>query len=489
MMLWKPAARSAWSLPVTSGAGGALALAEPLWTGSDIAEATRGVAHGPRFVASGVSIDSRDIAPGDLFVALTGARDGHDFVPSALAKGAAGALTARPLDGSCVVVDDTFEGLKRLAEAARIRARQARRGAVTGSVGKTSVTQLVRAGLDRAGAAHGSIKSHNNHLGVPLTLARMPAGTRRAIFEIGMNHADEITPLTLMVRPHAAAITTVEAVHVENFPDGEAGVARAKAEILDGVEPGGLAILNADNRWFDFLKAEARRRGLRVRAFGKAKGSDAQLLRFAPAPGGASIEARIDDKRVEFPVRQAAAHWGPMSLCALLMMRALDVDLDTGLDALAAFEPLAGRGAERRLKTGRGEFVLVDESYNASPVSVAAALTSLGARAVRGRRIAALTDMLELGAESPARHAALAQAVEAAGIDLVFCAGPLMKSLFEALPPSRRGGYAATAEELSPLLNAAVGAADVVMIKGSHASLASLLVENLVAAAALDGEG
>jgi len=455
--------------------------ARPLWTSDEIVTATRGRLAGDTFVAAGVSIDTRDLAPGDLFVALAGARDGHQFVPAAVAGGAAGSLTTRPAEGPAIIVADTLEGLRRLGEAARGRARRARRGAVTGSVGKTSVTQAVRAGLDRAGAAHGSVKSYNNHIGVPLTLARMPATTERAIFEIGMNHEGEITPLSLMVRPHAVAITNVEAVHVENFPDGEAGVARAKAEIFEGLEPGGFAILNADNRWFDTLKAEARRRGARVRAFGRAKGADAQLIRFAPAPGGASVEARIDDTRVEFPVRQSAPHWGPMSLCALLMMRALNVDLDTGLAALGAFAPLAGRGAERDLCWTGGRLTLIDESYNASPVSVAAALANLGARTGGGRRIAALTDMLELGPDSAQRHAELATAVETARVDLVFCAGPLMKSLFEALPAGRRGAWAPTAEDLLPSLAEALGAGDVVMIKGSRDSRAAALVAGLVA--------
>jgi UDP-N-acetylmuramoyl-tripeptide--D-alanyl-D-alanine ligase len=453
----------------------------PLWASNEIVAATHGRLEGGAFTAGGVSIDSRDLTAGDLFVALAGERDGHEFVPAARARGAGGCLTTRRVDGPSVIVGDTLEGLRRLAEAGRVRAGRARRGAVTGSVGKTSVTQTVRGGLDRAGAAHGSVKSYNNHIGVPLTLARMPAGTERAVFEIGMNHAGEISPLSLMVRPHAVAITNVEAVHVENFVDGEAGVARAKAEILDGLEPGGVAILNADNRWFDTLRTEARRRGAKVRAFGHGKGADAQLLRFAPAPGGASVEARIDGLRVEFPVRQSAPHWGPMSLCALLMMRALDVDLDVGLAALGAFEPLAGRGAERQLEGPRGRLTVIDESYNASPVSVAAALANLGARACEGRRIAALTDMLELGPDADQRHAELARSVEAAGVDLVFCAGPLMKSLFEALPSDRRGAWTPTVDMLLPALTEALGGGDVVMIKGSRDSRAADLVAGLLA--------
>lgn len=451
----------------------------PLWTSEEIRAATGGLTRGGVFAAGGISIDSRDISASDLFVALAGARDGHAFVAAARAGGASGVLAARPVEGPCIVVGDTLEGLTRLGEAARVRAMSARRGAVTGSVGKTSVTQAVRAALDRAGAGHGSVKSYNNHIGVPLTLARMPAATQRAIFEIGMNHEGEITPLSRLVRPHAVAITTVEAAHLENFADGEAGVARAKAEIFEGLEPGGVAILNADNRWFDYLKAEARRRGAKVRTFGRAKSADAQLIRFAPAPGGASVEARIDQTRVEFPLRQKAAHWGPMSLCALLMARALNVDLETCIAALGGFTPLAGRGAERVVEAARGPFTLVDESYNASPASVVAALSALGARAVAGRRIAVLTDMLELGADAAEWHAALATTAEGAGVDLVFCAGPLMKSLFDALSAGRRGGWAADAEALAPRLADAVGAGDVVMVKGSHASRAALLAEVL----------
>ena len=456
----------------------------PLWTSAEIAAATGGEARGPAFTAMGVSIDSRALEGGDLFVALSGVRDGTAFAPAALAAGAGGALTARPVDGPCIVVGDTLEGLCKLGELGRLRARRARRGAVTGSVGKTSVTQVVRAGLDLAGRAHGSVKSYNNHIGVPLTLARMPADTERAIFEIGMNHPGEIAPLSLIVRPRAVAITTVEAVHVENFADGEQGVARAKAEILYGLDAGGLAILNADNRWFDYLKAEARRRGAKVRAFGRALTSDAQLLRFAPAPGGASVEARIDARRVEFPIRQSAPHWGPMSLCALLMMRALDVDLEVGLAALEAFEPLTGRGAERPLLGPRGRFLLIDESYNASPVSVTAALVNLGGKAASGRRIAVLTDMLELGAAGCDLHAGLAAPIEAAKVDLVFCAGPLMKALFDALPSHRRGAYAVDAEALLPMLVDALGPGDVVMVKGSRDSKAASVVVGLTAAAA-----
>jgi len=456
---------------------------ELLWTSVEILAATGGVPAGGAFEATGVSIDSRTLAAGDLFVALPGERDGRDFIADALARGASGVLTTPPpAAGPCVVVDDALEALRRLAEAARLRAPAARRGAVTGSVGKTSVTQAVRAGLVLAGRAHGSVQSYNNHIGVPLTLARMAADTQRAVFEIGMNHAGEIAPLSRLVRPGAVAITTVGAAHMENFADGEAGVARAKAEIFAGVERGGIAILDADSPWFDYLQGEARRAGAKPRTFGAAGGADARLVHFGPAPQGASVSARIDGRQVEFPIRHAGVHWGPMSLCALLMMRALDVDLETGLAALADFAPLEGRGAERRIRLPGGPFTLIDESYNANPISVAAALDTLGARRARGgRRIAVLTDMLELGDEAPERHADLARPIEAARVDLVFCAGPLMESLWRALPPTRRGGYAASAAELSQIVERSIAPGDVVMVKGSKASRAQALAAALAA--------
>jgi UDP-N-acetylmuramoyl-tripeptide--D-alanyl-D-alanine ligase len=379
-----------------------------------------------------------------------------------------------------VRVNDTLIALADLGAAARERASLARRGAVTGSVGKTSVTQAVLAGVKRAGDGHGSVRSFNNHIGVPLTLARMPGSTRRAVFEMGMNHAGEIAPLSRLVRPHVAAVTNVEAVHVENFPDGEAGVAGAKGEIFDGLEAGGEAILNADNAWTGELAARARTRGGSVRTFGLSEAADARVVRFAATSAGAEIEASIDGETVAYSLRQSAPHWGPMSLCVILMLEALGVERSLALEALAGFEPLAGRGVVLELEGRDGPFTLIDESYNASPVSMAAALQALGVRTVRGRRIAALTDMLELGPDAAARHAALARQVAAAGVDQVFLAGSLMRSLWDNLPCGRRGAWAPTAADLAPVLADAVKAGDVVMVKGSNASRASHLVKTLV---------
>ena len=454
-------------------------MAKPLWTSEEIAAATGGRLSGAPFAVDGVSIDTRSIEPGDLFVALGGVRDGHEFVATAMAGGATGALVSKGVDVSSVVVRDTLQALEMLGEAARERAPQTRRGAVTGSVGKTSVTQAVRAGLMLAGKAHSSVKSYNNHIGVPLTLARMPRDTERAVFEIGMNHEDEITPLSRFVRPHAVAITTVGPVHVENFPDGEAGVARAKAEIFAGLEPGGVAVLNADNKWFDFLSAEARKAGAVVRSFGAGETCDARLIDFQPQAGYAVVQARLHGKAMDFPILQTGFHWGPNSMAVLLMLEALGVDLNDSLAALGSFEPLAGRGAERVIKLADGDFTLIDESYNANPVSMGAAFAALGARKAMGRRIVALTDMLELGAEGPAFHAGLAEPLDDAGVELVFCAGPLMKSLWDALPPTRRGGYAETAVELGLLIAAAVEPGDLIMVKGSNGSRAGAVVTAL----------
>jgi UDP-N-acetylmuramoyl-tripeptide--D-alanyl-D-alanine ligase len=459
-------------------------MTDPLWTADEIATAVGGRLDGAAFAATGVTFDSRELEPGDLFVALAGERDGHDFVTQAFAKGAAGALTARAIEGGpCVIVEDTLKGLEAMAGHARDRAPRVARGAVTGSVGKTSVTQAIRAGLELAGPAHSSVKSFNNHIGVPLTLARMPRTTARAVFEIGMNHADEIRPLSKLVRPHAACVTTVGPVHTENFPDGEAGVARAKAEIFEGLERGGRAVINRDDGWFDSLNAAARDAGAGVRTFGWDETADARLLDFQPETNGARVTARIHGRDYVFKLRQSGFHWGLNSLCVLLMLEALSVDMETGMAALEAFEPLAGRGAAKLVNVSDGAFLLVDESYNANPLSMKAALASLASRAPAegGRRIVVLTDMLELGEDSARHHAAIAETVAANGVDLVFCAGPQMKKLWDALPQERRGAWFEDASTLAPQVTAVVAPGDVVMVKGSNGSKASLIAKALEA--------
>jgi len=482
-------------------------MSEPLWTSQEIADAVGGAVSGAPFVVSGLNIDTRALARGDLFVALTGERDGNAFAANAFKAGAAGALVSRPVEGgSYIQVDDTLAALERLGVAARDRA-PAKRIAVTGSVGKTSVTQAISAALKLAGPSHAPVKSFNNHIGVPLTLARMPRDTEFAVFEIGMNHAGEIGPLSKLVAPDVCVITTVGPVHTENFPDGEAGVAKAKAEIFEGLKPGGVAVLNADDAWFDLLADVARSRGARILTFGRSEDCDAQVIevrrsRFGvaetiPALIAGSFEREADMTTViarfhgelwRFFVGQTGAHWGHNSLASLLALDALGVPTKFGLEALESFTPLQGRGAEQTLQTVDGAFTLIDESYNANPVSMAAALATLGARQTHGRRIAVLTDMLELGEHAARYHAELAAPIDAAKVELVFCAGPMMSGLWNALPDSRRGGYAADAHALAPMLVAAVQPGDVIMVKGSNGSNAAAVIQALLSSVPISPE-
>lgn len=455
----------------------------PLWTSAEIVAATGGSLSGPAFEATGLTYNSREIGPGDLFLALKGARDGHDFAAAAFAAGAAGALTEHAVEGGpSVIVGDTLTGLEALGAAARDRT-PARRGAVTGSVGKTSVTQAIKAGLDLAGPSHASIKSYNNHIGVPLTLARMPRATERAVFEIGMNAPGEIAPLSRQVRPHAACVTTVGPVHIEAFADGEAGVAAEKAAIFEGLVEGGAAVFNADVAYAAVLDAAARRAGGRIATFGSAAGCDARLIDFQPNDEGARVRAELFGRTIDFPLAQSGFHWGLNSLCVLLMLDALDVPLDTGLAALSEFQPLAGRGQTRVVNAPGGAFTLIDESYNANPLSMAAGFRSLGARPLPpgGRRVVVLTDMLELGDRSEALHEGLAGPIEAAGLDLVHAAGPEMKRLYDDLPGSRQGLWRPTAAELAAEAAMLAGAGDIVMVKGSNGSKASLVAKALAA--------
>ncbi|WAC60802.1 UDP-N-acetylmuramoyl-tripeptide--D-alanyl-D-alanine ligase [Brevundimonas sp. SL130] len=454
--------------------------ARPLWTAAEVAAATGGVLHGDDRPITGLTYNSREIVAGDLFLALKGARDGHEFAPGAFAAGAAAALVEHAVEGGAyVVVPDTLHGLEALGVAARERAPHIKRGAVTGSVGKTSVTQAIKAGLDLAGPAHASIKSYNNHIGVPLTLARMPVQTQRAVFEIGMNAPGEIAPLSKFVAPHAACVTTVGPVHIEAFADGEAGVAREKASIFQGLVPGGTAVGNGDVAFSGVLCDAAKAVGARLVTFGTDPGHDARLLDFRPDAEGATVFAELFGQPLEYRLAQSGAHWGLNSLCVLLMLNALDVELDTGLQALAGFQSLAGRGQTRTVAIPGGVFTLIDESYNANPLSMTAGFRSLGARPTTGRRIVVLTDMLELGDQSRALHEGLAQPIAAAGLDLVHAAGPEMRRLYDALPTSRRGLWRETAAELAAEASALAAAGDIVMVKGSNGSKASLVAKAL----------
>jgi UDP-N-acetylmuramoyl-tripeptide--D-alanyl-D-alanine ligase len=459
----------------------------PLWSRAEALAATHGTAHGRDWQAEGVCIDSRSLAAGDLFVALAGPNhDGHAFVAAALEAGAAAALVHRipeglPKDAPLLVVNDTFEGLRALAQASRARTN-ARVVGITGSVGKTGTKEMLILGLSQQGATHATAGNLNNHWGVPLTLARMPRDVRFAVIELGMNHPGEITPLTTLVRPHVAIITTVEAVHMEFFPS-TAEIADAKAEIFAGLEPGGVAILPRDNRHFRRLAAAAGAAGVEtIRSFGNHIDASARLLDCGIDPDSTAVFALLRDLPLSYRIGIAGLHWAVNSLAVLLAVQALGGDADQAARTLGTMAPPKGRGERHRIAVGDGKAELIDESYNASPVSTKAAIATLAAAkpAKGARRIAVLGDMLELGNESAALHAGLAEAINLWKIDLVFTAGPLMGHLHQALPPERQGGHAASADEVAPLVKAAVSAGDVVMVKGSAGSRMGRVVKALL---------
>ena len=437
---------------------------------------------------SGLSIDSRTLAVGEAFFAIAGDnRDGHDFVVPALARGAGLAVVARdkralfPPDAPLLVVTDVLEGLRDLARAARARS-PARIIAVTGSVGKTGTKEALRLVLAHSGPTHASLASYNNHWGVPLSLARLPANARFGVFEIGMNHAGEIDPLTRLVRPHIAIVTAIAPVHLEHFGSLEA-IADAKAEIFAGVEADGIALINRDSPHFAQLEKAAARAGVaRILSFGEHEKADARLLKLSMHPETSVIVADILRTEVTYRLGAPGRHLALNSLAVLAAASLAGADLMLASLALGTLEPPTGRGQRITLNVNDGTALLIDESYNGNPASMQAALALLGQAAIgrNGRRIAALGDMLELGAAGAELHRGLLDPVLAADVDLVFCAGPLMRSLWEALPSERRGGYAETAAELETTLLAAVRAGDAIMVKGSFGSKMGPLVKTLV---------
>ncbi|MBX6327265.1 MAG: UDP-N-acetylmuramoylalanyl-D-glutamyl-2,6-diaminopimelate--D-alanyl-D-alanine ligase [Pseudolabrys sp.] len=459
----------------------------PLWTLPAMAAAMRAQQAGalPGEV-TGISIDSRTIETGNAFFAITGEnRDGHDFVPDAMKAGAALAVVARRqaerfADAPLLIVDDVLEALRALARAARARTG-AKVIAVTGSVGKTGTKDALRLALSADGATHASTASYNNHWGVPLSLARCPAEVKYAVFEIGMNHAGEITPLTRLVRPHIAVVTAIAPVHLEYFGSLDR-IADAKAEIFLGVEPGGVAVINRDNAQYERLAAAAEAAGVaRVVSFGEHGRADARLVRCALQVDSSTVEAEILGEHVTYKLGAPGKHLVLNSLAVLAARALAGADLALSALALAKLKPAAGRGSRTLLTVPGGTAVLIDESYNANPASMAAAIALLGQTPIgpRGRRIAVLGDMLELGAESENLHRALASPLVAAGVDLVFCAGPLMRSLWEALPSGLRGGYAGSAAELEAAVLGAVRGGDALMVKGSLGSRMGMIVKAL----------
>ena len=464
---------------------------DPLWTAEAMAAAMHADRQGALpTVITGVSIDTRTVAPGEAFFAIKGdSRDGHDFVKAALAAGAI-AVVARErraqfaVDAPLLVVDDVLEGLRDLGRAARRRSA-ARIVAVTGSVGKTSTKEALRLALSADGKTHASVASYNNHWGVPLTLARFPASAKYGVFEIGMNHAGEIAPLAQMVRPHVAIVTTVEPVHLEYFGSVEA-IADAKAEIFTGLEPQGVAVLNRDNAQFARLAAAAKAAGVaRIVSFGEAEEADVRARRVHLHPAGSVVDAVVLGEEITYKLGAPGRHQVANSLAVLAAVVLSGADLALAALTLAQLQPPVGRGARLSLMMPEGgTALLIDESYNANPASMRAAIALLGQASVglRGRRIAVLGDMLELGPQSEALHAGLAAALVEADIDLVFCAGPMMHALFEALPSTRRGGYAETAARLESVLASLLRAGDAVMVKGSLGSKMGPVVKALTRA-------
>ena len=449
---------------------------QPLWSSSELSAALGvGAEGGASAAVTGVSIDTRTLQAGDLFVALKDQRDGHHFVSTAFKAGAAAALVGASFsrqvgDGALFRVADTLKGLEALGRAARQRlSSEARIVGVTGSAGKTGTKEMLRACLARLGATHASEKSYNNHWGVPLTLARMPRDTLFGVFEIGMNHAGEIRPLTKMVGPDAAIITTVEPVHLEHFPS-VAEIADAKAEIFEGLPKGGAAIIKYDNPHADRLKAIAEKLGAKPVTFGFNAGADVQGLDFRSSDDGSDMTVRIGGSNFAVHLAIPGRHIAENALAVAAALYFIGVDVATALTALADLAPPSGRGARSTLYIGGGEALLIDESYNANPASMKAALATLGAvpRQKYSRRIAVLGDMLELGSEAPALHTSLKGDVDEAEVDLVFACGQHMKGLYDALPAAKKGGYALTSSSIEATLAGNLRAGDVVMVKASN---------------------
>jgi UDP-N-acetylmuramoyl-tripeptide--D-alanyl-D-alanine ligase len=461
---------------------------EPLWTLDAMTAAMGAQRRGalPQQI-SGISIDSRTVRPGEAYFAIKGdVHDGHDFVTAALNNGAALAVVAESHAGKIaaearlLVVPDVLAALGKLGIAARDRFA-GKVLAVTGSVGKTSTKEMLRCVLSAQAPTHASVASFNNHWGVPLTLARSPRGNAFAVYEIGMNHAGEIEPLVKMVRPHVAVITTVEPVHLEFFASVEA-IADAKAEIFLGVEADGAAVLNIDNPQFARLQQRAKAARIdRIVSFGANADAAARLLDLSLHPGCSAIHARILGHDITYKLGMPGRHMAMNSLAVLAAAVLAGADLAHSALALSQMQPPSGRGARVTLGLPQGEATLIDESYNANPASMRAALDVLGQATLgrQGRRIAVLGDMLELGPTGASLHAALADAVEANKVDMIFCCGPLMRNLWEALPSGRRGGYADTSAALESQVTGAIRAGDTLMIKGSLGSKMKLIVTAL----------
>jgi len=462
--------------------------ARALWTLEAMASAMRAARQGalPESV-TGLSIDSRSIVSGEAFFAIRGDhRDGHDFVADALAADAALVVVAVdrrtqfPGDAPLLVVPDVLNALRDLAAAARARMHGKVIG-VTGSVGKTGTKEALRLALSKDGETHASVASYNNQWGVPLSLARCPSSARYAVFEMGMNHAGEIAPLSRLVRPHVAIVTTIAPVHLE-FLGSLANIADAKAEIFLGVPNDGAAVINRDIAQFTQLEQRARQSGIaRVISFGEHQDADARLIKCALHARCSTVEAQILGTRFSYKIGAPGRHLVINSLAVLATAELAGADLALAALALSELHAAPGRGAPITIELPGGSALILDESYNANPASVEAALAVLGRTVIgpQGRRIAVLGDMLELGPNGPDLHRGLSDAVVANGVDLVFCCGSLMHALWDALPAGRRAGYAENSAMLEAQVVPAIRAGDAVMVKGSLASRMALIVKAL----------
>jgi len=458
-----------------------------LWTAPEIAKAVNGTTTGTWSV-NGVSIDSRTVAQGDLFIALAGpTHDGHDHVGSALAAGAAASLVHREpkafsasLHDKLLTVKDTFTALNDLGRVARARTN-AKIAAVTGSVGKTGTKEALKLAFGALGSTHATLGNLNNHWGVPLSLARMPRDSAYGVFEIGMNHPGEIAPLSKLVAPHVSIVTAVAAVHLEFF-DSVAGIADEKASIAAGLVNGGSAVLPADNEHFDRLVAQTRGHGCtNIISFGADGDAQARLVGAAFNPKGMQIAADILGQRITYDLAVTGKQWAINTLAVLAAVKTLGGDVMEAAAALSHLTAGKGRGVRSSIALPGGTFTLIDESYNASPVSVKAMAETMAQIKANttSRLIFVLGDMLELGAQAPALHAELATVLLKSGADGVFTAGPLMEHLHDALPRDKRGGHAKDAASLAPLVTAVVKPGDLVAVKGSNGSRMSVVVDAL----------
>ena len=457
-------------------------MTSPLWTSDEIAVATRGTASAP-FEVTGVTFDSREVRPGDLFVAMPGTvHDGHAFVDQAFASGAAGALVSQPATGLHVIVEDVFAALQALGRASRERSGAKVIG-VTGSVGKTSVKEALFAALDRfrPGKVHRSVKSYNNHTGVPLSLARMPRDADYAILEMGMNNAGEIAALTALVRPHVALITSIAPAHIENLGSEEA-IADAKAEVFAGLEPEGVAILPNDTPYRDRLVKAARRHAEQIVTFGGGDADVHAVHAVIAESGGSLISAALLERELTFTIAQRGEHWVINALAVLATVEALGADVAAAGLALADMAGLKGRGERHTLDLPGGEALLIDESYNANPASMAATLKSLGGEKQATRRIAVLGPMRELGTHSAQLHAGLAPAVLDAHVDELILIGEEMRPLAEQVVGKVSLDFVDTVEEATNELLHRVRPGDAVLVKASNSVGLAKLVERVVEA-------